>query len=546
MLRILFVLLFITQFATAQKLSKADKALVDYLKAEVGYLASDDLKGRRAGDPGETMAANFIASKFKEVGLLPKGDNGEYFQQFTINDGKIIAPATYLVINGSKLEAGNDFYPLANTKNGSVKGELSPGLHEKDQPWMIDLAEALEENKENPHFDINNLVSDKIKSAKDKGASFVLFFNSTKGADVLKFDAKDRSETASLPVAFLTSKGRDKIIKEATDTYSIDAQIAVEPKIRKSKNVVGYLNNNAQYTIVIGAHYDHLGYGEDGNSMIRGGEASIHNGADDNASGTSAMIELAFQLKGNKAKHYNYLFIGFSAEELGLNGSKYFVENPTISLNTVNYMINMDMVGRMNDSTKTITIGGYGTSPSWQNMIAAVKKKSFSVKFDSSGTGPSDHTSFYRKDIPVLFFFTGLHTDYHKPSDDADKINYVGMAQIVRFIQEMIENDRTPNKLVFTKTREQQTSTSTRFSVSMGIMPDYSYSGTGVRVDGVTDNRPAKKAGLLGGDIVKQLGDFKTSSVEAYMQALSKFKKGDKTTAVVSRGDKELTFEIQF
>lgn len=546
MLRILFVLLFISQFATAQKLSKSDKALVDYLKAEVGYLASDDLKGRRAGDPGETMAANFIASKFKEVGLLPKGDNGEYFQQFTINDGKIIAPATYLVINGSKLEAGNDFYPLANTKNGSVKGELSPGLHEKDQPWMIDLAEALEENKENPHFDINNLVSDKIKSAKDKGASFVLFFNSTKGADVLKFDAKDRSETASLPVAFLTSKGRDKIIKEATDTYSIDAQIAVEPKIRKSKNVVGYLNNNAQYTIVIGAHYDHLGYGEDGNSMIRGGEAAIHNGADDNASGTSAMIELAFQLKGNKAKHYNYLFIGFSAEELGLNGSKYFVENPTISLNTVNYMINMDMVGRMNDSTKTITIGGYGTSPSWQNMIAAVKKKSFSVKFDSSGTGPSDHTSFYRKDIPVLFFFTGLHTDYHKPSDDADKINYVGMAQIVRFIQEMIENDRTPNKLVFTKTREQQTSTSTRFSVSMGIMPDYSYSGTGVRVDGVTDNRPAKKAGLLGGDIVKQLGDFKTSSVEAYMQALSKFKKGDKTTAVVSRGDKELTFEIQF
>ncbi|MEN9371884.1 MAG: hypothetical protein RLZZ64_959 [Bacteroidota bacterium] len=546
MFRILFVLLFISQVAVAQKLSKSDKALVEYLKSEVGYLASDELKGRRAGDPGETLAANFIASKFKEVGLVPKGDNADYFQYFTINDGKVIAPSTFLTINGTKLETGNDFYPLAYSKNGSAKGELSPGLHEKDQPWMIDLAESLEENKENPHFDINNLINDKLKSAKEKGASFVLFFNSSKGAEVLKFDGKDRTETTPLPVAFLTSKGRDKIIKEATDTYSIDAQLLVEPKIRKSKNVVGYLDNNAQYTIVIGAHFDHLGYGEDGNSMIRGGEASIHNGADDNASGTSAMIELAFQLKGNKAKHYNYLFIAFSAEELGLNGSKYFVENPTISLNSVNYMINMDMVGRMNDSSKTITIGGYGTSPSWQNMIASVKKKSFNVKFDSSGTGPSDHTSFYRKDIPVLFFFTGLHTDYHKPSDDADKINYVGMAQIVRFIQEMIENDRTPNKLVFTKTREQQTSTSTRFSVSMGIMPDYSYSGTGVRVDGVTDNRPAKKAGIAGGDIVKQLGDFKTSSVEAYMQALSKFKKGDKTSVVVTRGEKEITFEIQF
>jgi hypothetical protein len=546
MLRILFFLLFLGHVAVAQKLSKSDKALVEYLKSEVGYLASDELKGRRAGDPGETLAANFISSKFKEVGLSPKGDNADFFQYFTINDGKTISPTTFLTINSKKLEAGNDFYPLAFTKNGSVKGEFSPGLHEKDQPWMVDLAESLEENKENPHFDINNSINDKIKSAKEKGASFVLFFNSKNGSDVLKFDAKDRSETAPIPVAYLTTKGRDKILKEPTDSYLIDAQLSVEPKIRRSKNVIGYLDNQAQYTIIIGAHYDHLGYGEDGNSMIRGGDASIHNGADDNASGTSSMIELAFQLKGNKAKHYNYLFIAFSAEELGLNGSKYFVENPTISLNSVNYMINMDMVGRMNDSTKTITIGGYGTSPSWQNMIASVKKKSFNVKFDSSGTGPSDHTSFYRKDIPVLFFFTGLHTDYHKPSDDADKINYVGMAQIVRFIQEMIENDKTPNKLVFTKTREQQTSTSTRFSVSMGIMPDYSYGGTGVRVDGVTDNRPAKKAGLLGGDIVKQLGDYKTSSVEAYMQALSKFKKGDKTTAVVSRGDKELTFEIQF
>lgn len=546
MLRILFVFLLLSQGVFAQKLSKSDKQLVGYLKEQVGFLASDELKGRRAGDPGETAAANFIASKFKEVGLLPKGDNGDYFQHFSINDGKVIGASSSLSINGTKLEPGNDFFPLAYSKNGAAKGEASPGLHEKDQPWMFDIAETVEENKTNPHFDINNFISEKIKSAKEKGANFILFYNSLKGDDVLKFDAKDRSEISPIPVAFLSAKGRDKVVKEATDTYSVEATLVVEPKTRKAKNVVGYLDNGAQYTVVIGAHFDHLGYGEDGNSMIRGGEAAIHNGADDNASGTSAMIELAFNLKGNKAKHYNYLFIGFSAEELGLNGSKYFVENPTISLNTVNYMINMDMVGRMNDSTKTITIGGYGTSPSWQNMIASVKKKSFSIKFDSSGTGPSDHTSFYRKDIPVLFFFTGLHTDYHKPSDDADKINYVGMAQIIRFIQEMIENDRTPNKLVFTKTREQQTSTSTRFSVSMGIMPDYSYGGSGVRVDGVTDNRPAKKAGILGGDVVKQLGDFKTSSVEAYMQALSKFKKGDKTSVVVTRGDKELTFEIQF
>ena len=546
MYRIVFFFLLISQGLVAQKLSKSDKELVGYLKKQVTYLASDELKGRRAGDTGETLAAVFIAEKFKELALVPKGDNGDYFQYFTVNDGKAIAPSTRLSIKGVKLDSEIDFFPLANSLQGSSKGESSPDIHENGQPWLLDLAESLDENKSNPHFDINNLIIDKLKSAKDKGASMVLFYNSTKEADVLKFDSKDRSEATPIPAAFLTSKGRDKCIKENNDTYFIDASLSVEPKIRKSKNVVGFLDNGAQYTVVIGAHYDHLGLGEDGNSMIRGGQPEIHNGADDNASGTAAMIELAFLLKGNKAKQYNYLFIGFSAEELGLNGSKYFVENPTISLNTVNYMINMDMVGRMNDSTKTITVGGYGTSPSWQSMVAAVKKKSFTIKFDSSGTGPSDHTSFYRKDIPVLFFFTGLHTDYHKPSDDADKINYVGMSQIVRFIQEMIQNDKTPNKLVFTKTREQQTSTSTRFSVSMGIMPDYSYGGTGVRVDGVSDNRPAKKAGILGGDVVKQLGDYKTSSVEAYMQALSKFKKGDKTTVVVVRGDKEINFEIVF
>ena len=546
MYRIFFFFLLISQGLVAQKLSKSDKELVGYLKKQVTYLASDELKGRRAGDTGETLAAVFIAEKFKELALVPKGDNGDYFQYFTVNDGKAIAPSTRLSIKGVKLDSEIDFFPLANSLQGSSKGESSPDIHENGQPWLVDLAESLDENKSNPHFDINNLIIDKLKSAKDKGASMVLFYNSTKEADVLKFDSKDRSEATPIPAAFLTSKGRDKCIKENNDTYFIDASLSVEPKIRKSKNVVGFLDNGAQYTVVIGAHYDHLGLGEDGNSMIRGGKPEIHNGADDNASGTAAMIELAFLLKGNKAKQYNYLFIGFSAEELGLNGSKYFVENPTISLNTVNYMINMDMVGRMNDSTKTITVGGYGTSPSWQSMVAAVKKKSFTIKFDSSGTGPSDHTSFYRKDIPVLFFFTGLHTDYHKPSDDADKINYVGMSQIVRFIQEMIQNDKTPNKLVFTKTREQQTSTSTRFSVSMGIMPDYSYGGTGVRVDGVSDNRPAKKAGILGGDVVKQLGDYKTSSVEAYMQALSKFKKGDKTTVVVVRGDKEINFEIVF
>jgi len=541
MVRILFGLMLISSVGYAQK---QHKKLVNTLQKHTYFLASDELQGRRAGDLGEQKASAYIAEQFKRNGILPKGSDG-FFQPFSINDGRMVEGSTVLKINEKTLRVGIDFEVLSNSSNGSFSGDASPSIHESNQPWLIDLADALEENKENPHFDLNNLLTEKIKNAKNKQASAIVFFNSA-GQDIIAFNGKDRSEQTPIPVVYLKKSALDKHLTDLTSTYHIVSSVSFSPKIRNARNVVGYVDNGAPLTVVIGAHLDHLGYGEDGNSMIKGGVPSIHNGADDNASGTSSLIELSSILKKSKQKKFNYLFIAFSAEELGLNGSKYFVENPTISLNSVNYMINMDMVGRMNDSTNSITLGGYGTSPSWKNIIDAVKDKPFVIKYDSSGTGPSDHTSFYRKDIPVLFFFTGLHTDYHKPSDDADKINYLGMAKVVQFIQQMIEFDKPAQKIAFTKTRETQTTTSARFSVSMGIMPDYSYSGNGVRVDGVSDNRPAKKAGILAGDIVKQLGEYKTPSVEAYMQALSKFKKGDKTTALVLRKDQEISFEIVF
>lgn len=321
-------------------------------------------------------------------------------------------------------------------------------------------------------------------------------------------------------------------------------------------NVIGYIDNGAATTIVLGAHYDHLGYGEDGNSRSTSKEPAIHNGADDNASGTAALIELARGLKKSKAKNNNYLFIAFSGEELGLFGSKYFVENPTIDLKTVNYMINMDMLGRLNDSAKVLTIGGFGTSPAWDNAInnneffklpyPGVSPQSLVIKIDSSGTGPSDHTSFYRKDIPVLFYFTGLHSDYHKPTDDADKINYDGEQIIIQHILKLIESLDSNGKLAFLKTRETQTTTSARFSVSMGIMPDYTFSGAGVKADGVTDGKPAQKAGVKAGDIITQLGDYTINSLENYMQALGKFKKGDKTKVKFKRGEEMMEAEVEF
>jgi C-terminal processing protease CtpA/Prc len=215
-------------------------------------------------------------------------------------------------------------------------------------------------------------------------------------------------------------------------------------------------------------------------------------------------------------------------------------------------MINMDMVGRLSDSSKVVTVGGYGTSPVW-GMLYNVKGKKglysegLQFRFDSSGTGPSDHTSFYLKNIPVLFYFTGLHSDYHKPTDDPDKINYNGQVHLVKHIYSLLEaTDKQPQKLAFTKTREPQTTTSARWTVSMGIMPDYTFSGTGVRVDGVSENRAAQKAGIRAGDIITKLGDFAVSSMEGYMQALSKFKKGDKAEVKYIRAGQTLSTTVEF
>ena len=281
--------------------------------------------------------------------------------------------------------------------------------------------------------------------------------------------------------------------------------------------------------------------------MNRTGQQLIHNGADDNASGTAALIELARLLKSSKLKTNNYLFVAFSAEELGLNGSKYFTENPVTDLSKVNYMINLDMVGRLNDSTKTVTVGGYGTSPLWSQVFSSMQNQKYlKFKFDSSGTGPSDHTSFYRKNIPVLFYFTNIHSDYHRPTDDHNKINYTGELMIIKNILEVVAAANNKPKLAFLTTREQQTTTSARFTVSLGIMPDYTYSGTGVRVDGVSEGRVAQKAGMKTGDIIVQLGEHNTTSVETYMQALSKFKKGDATTVKYKRGNDVVEVQVQF
>lgn len=544
-------MLFVAACSSQKNIVKPDTELTDNLKKHIGYLADDKLEGRRTGTPGEELAVEYIQNQFKTIGLLPKGTE-YYTQSFIVNDGKLIGPLTTLSINGTVLETGKDFFPFPFSPDKFIEAQPAISLQEAEMPWFIDLKEILEENKANPHFDLPDYVRKNAKKAAEREATAVFLYNSSDIDDKLIFDGKDKSEQLTIPVIYLSKNATQKYFSDKAASLNIKLRVSVNEKNRLGRNVIGYINNGAASTVILGAHFDHLGYGEDGNSMFRTGEKQIHNGADDNASGTAALIELGRMLKASKAKNNNYLFIAFSGEELGLYGSKYFTDNSTIDLKSVNYMINMDMVGRLNDSTRVLTIGGVGTSPAWGQVYPApatdgrMVKKYFNLKYDSSGTGPSDHTSFYRKDIPVLFYFTGLHTDYHKPTDDAEKINYDGQKMIIQQVLNVVETLNGNGKIAFTKTRETQTTTSARFSVSMGIMPDYTYAGIGVRADGVTPDRPAAKAGLKTGDVILQLGDHSISSMESYMQSLGKFKKGEKTKVKFKRGNETLEATVEF
>ena len=319
---------------------------------------------------------------------------------------------------------------------------------------------------------------------------------------------------------------------------------AAEGVDRVGKNVLGWLDRGAERTVVIGAHYDHLGHGSFGSRHT--GEPAIHNGADDNASGVAMMLYLAEQLVDKKDVSNNYLFIAFSGEELGLYGSKAFVRMASLDMDKINYMLNFDMVGRLNEE-QVVVLNGTGTSPSWKLALEAIDKQGLSFKMNDSGIGPSDHTSFYLEDIPVLHFFTGQHNDYHKPEDDSELINYKGMYTIGTVCEDLINHLSKKGELAFTKTKDESEGRKVaKFKVSLGVMPDYVYQGEGMRIDGVLDDRPAQKAGLEKGDVIVKIGDMDIKDIYDYMEGLSKFEAGDKTTIVVMRDKKKIKSEVEF
>ncbi|MBO6523327.1 MAG: M28 family peptidase [Balneolaceae bacterium] len=315
---------------------------------------------------------------------------------------------------------------------------------------------------------------------------------------------------------------------------------------RLSKNVAGLLQGtgDSDEFIIIGAHYDHLGYGEFG-SLYRGEVKRIHNGADDNASGTTGLLELAQYFSENRPST-DILFLAFSGEEMGLLGSAHYANNPTVDLDNALAMINMDMIGRMNEEKKLI-IFGVGTAEKWTALVDSANTGNLNLDLVEDGTGASDHTSFYYKDIPVLHYFTDTHSDYHRPSDDTEYINHNGVAlalhHLVRVIVQLDELDKSDMEFIAAPGEQRQ---SMRLEgPTLGVLPDYGYDGEGMKITGTNDGGAAANAGLESGDIIVGLGGKSLEDIYGYMEALNGLKKGQLTTVTVLRNGERLTLDLQ-
>ena len=530
------------------------------LKKHISTLASDKFLGRETGTEGETLSLKYIIREFKSVGLLPMGEHETFIQAFDFIDGMKYGENNSLTIGDKKYRIDENYYPLPYSSSSGINSKLLDfgfGIS-ADSIQYNDYKNIAEANLKifvmeigtpdgnTPHSKLGAFsdIRQKIDTAIAKGASAVVFVNSdTTTENPKKHDFTMKITQSSVPVVFFTGTKTELFSGNTSPRANIRTDL--EKINRTGHNIIGYIDNHCSSTVVIGAHYDHLGMGEE-YSLYRG-KPEIHNGADDNASGTSAIIEIARYLKSSSVsgQKNNYLIIAFSGEEKGLYGSALFTKNPTVPLPEINYMINLDMVGRMKED-KMLAVNGVGTSPDWTPVLYSISVDGIKMKTSESGIGPSDHTSFYLKDIPVLHFFSGTHSDYHKPSDDEDKINYDGEISIIKIILSVIENENTKGRLLFTKTKEEKNEDTPRFKVTLGVVPDYMFEGEGMRIEGVTDGKPASKAGLLAGDIVVALGENKVTDMMSYMKGLSKFQKGDETIVKVIRGKETVEKRIQF
>lgn len=558
MKRINVTLLFflIAVLVSAQQFDLNDQTRIQRLKTDVKTLASDSLLGREAGTKGEVMAMNYLAQEFQEIKLKPVLNDNTYFQEFEFVAGASYEKGTSMIVGKQVLELKKEYYPLSYSASKSVKAELidmgfglkteeknTNDYRDKDdiegKIFLIELsvpggAENYEDYSEKAG------IEHKIETAEKHGAAGIVIVNNDQNLRAPSERLSMRETPADVPVVFVKDEA-GKSIKDKTGKQ-VELNVNIRKIRKEAYNVVGLIDNDAPYTLALGAHYDHLGMG--GPSSRHVGPPKVHNGADDNASGVAAIAEMARKMKVKDNERFNYLLIAFSAEEHGLVGSSHFVKSDAYSTDKITAMINFDMMGRMKDNT--LQISGTGTSPEWDELIGKSNLHDLSIEKNESGTGASDHMNFYLDSIPALFYFTGTHDDYHKPSDDADKLDYASMLKIIESVESLVSYMPANEPLEYKKTESRSKSRPADFSVTLGVMPDHSFDGKGMRIQSVIKGRVSDEAGMKDGDIVIQMGEHEITDMMSYMKALSKFEKGNKTKVKIKRDNKILEKQVQF
>ncbi len=537
-----------------QSFEFTDSLVIERLKEDIEILASEEMEGREAGTRGERKAAAFIKERMQQIGLQPVFKDS-YLQEFEFFKGYEYCESSFLKICNQKFIIGKDVFILPHSADAKVKANglyVGSGLQ---IPELVDDFAELEEiegkiffieyyshpeSESEIDYDIEALVRMKIQTAEKKGAKGVIFVNSHGIYDDPVISRSVNVPRADIPVIFAKSDVYEFF--EQQELFSkISLSASLLEKSYSAINVAGYIDNDAEFTVVIGGHYDHLGFGGPTSRDLQ--DSVLHFGADDNASGTAGVIETARYFSSGILDKYNYLFVAFSAEEKGLLGSRYFTESDAYDMDKINFMFNFDMIGRMQNNR--LILIGTGTSPLWDTIIKSSKPEHFNITKVKTGIGGSDHSSFYLQNIPVIFFHTGPHEDYHASTDTPDKINYEGAYDIINFSIDMIEFSTQFEKLEFSETPITQTRRREEDGVSLGLMPDHAFEGKGLRIMAIVDDRPAQKAGLKAGDIILGINDDAVKEIHSYMRILGELEKGDKISVLIKRDEKKLIIELK-
>lgn len=556
---------------------------VTELRQHVEYLSSDALAGRYPGTEGDRLAAFYIRDQFKKSGLELEADNG--FQYFSLTTGISTGEKNCFTAGSHQAEFLSDFTPFPFSESSRVTAEVifcgyGFSINEYDFQWNdyegvdVDGKWVMVLRGDPEPEDASSIFAthsdDRWKSylAAEKGAAGMIMVSGKQyDRDDRLVETRIHQGKVSIPVIQVKRPLADIILSESSTSLEmleqrllnelrpfsfktnsiVTASTDVIVNEARTMNVIGSLRGNDPLLknehILIGAHYDHLGTGGDGSSSRSPGTESIHPGADDNASGVAAMIEIAEKLSsGPDLPGRSFLFVAFGAEEKGLLGSGYFTENPVVDLGSVKTMINLDMVGRKNEE-RMLQAGGVGTSIESESIINSLNSEyGFNITWFHEGFGPSDHASFYARDIPVFFFSTGAHPDYHTPEDMAEKINYNGLQTISRFVYELAAGLGNMDRHLTFQEAGPRTPATPRHGgrrVTLGIMPDFTTGdGEGLRADFVSPGRPAEQGGMKKGDVIVAINGNPVKDIYEYMYRMEQLSKGDIINIEVLRDGK--------